>query len=125
MTLLLHIQYAVSNLSATAEVVSNIHERSPAIISCTVFRISAISESVMINITWSKDNSQLYDNSQISIISANMTEYMYQSNLTIHVLSASDNGLYSCTAAMLLSQPPSEVVASATSSVYLELEGIL
>lgn len=115
----------VSNLSALAVVISSIHERSPAIISCTAVISSTVIGDHKVNITWTKDDLQLHSNNEISIVSANLTKYMYQSNLTIHVLGASDVGLYSCSAIMLLSESSNQFISTATSSIYLDMEGML
>ena len=104
-------------------VISNVHERSPAIISCTVVVISTVSDEHTVNITWSKDDSQLHSNSEISIVSANLTKHTYQSNLTIYVLEASDTGLYSCSAMTTLSESSNQLASSVTSSIYLDMEG--
>ena len=105
--------------------VSSIHKRSPAIISCTAVLRSTIPDDVLINITWSKNNNQLYNNNKISIISVNLTKYTYQSNLTIHILEDSDEGLYSCSATTVLLQSSNQLGSSATSSIYLDVEGTI
>lgn len=115
----------VSNLTAVTAVISDVRERSPAIISCTVVVISTVSDEHTVNITWSKDDHQLHSNSEISIVSANLTKHTYQSNLTIHVLEASDIGLYSCLATTTLSESSNQLASSVMSSIYLDMEGMI
>ena len=57
------------------------------------------------------------------IVSANLTSNKYQSNLTIHVLEASDDGLYSCSAG-LISQSSNQLISQVISSIYLNVEGM-
>ena len=106
-------------------VISNVHERSPVIISCTVIVISTISDKHTVNITWSKDDHQLHSNSEISVVTANLTKHTHQSNLTIHILEASDIGLYSCSAMITLSGSSNQLASSVTSSIYLDMEGMI
>ena len=113
----------VSNLSVTTEVISSIHARSPAVVSCIADLSSSISDDVTVNITWSKDNRQLHNNSEVLIVSANIASTKYQSNMTIHVLEASDGGLYSCSAG-LISQLSNQLISQVTSSIYLNVEGM-
>lgn len=113
----------VSNVSVTTEVLSSIHARSPAVISCIADLSSSISDDVTVNITWSKDDRQLHDNSEILIVSANLASTKYQSNLTIHVLEASDDGLYNCSVG-LISRLSNEIISQVASSIYLNVEGM-
>lgn len=119
----LNLHSTVSNLSVTTEVISSIHARSPAVVSCRADFSSSISDDVKVNITWNKDNHQLHNNSEMSIVSASLTSNKYQSNLTIHVLEDSDNGLYSCSAG-LISQSSNQLISQVTSSIYLNVEGM-
>lgn len=111
-------------MSVTTEVISSIHARSPAVVSCTANLSSSITDGVTVNITWSKDNRQLHNNSDLLIVSANLSSTEYQSNMTIHVLEASDVGLYSCSAG-LISRLSNRLISQATSSIYLNVEGIV
>ena len=107
----------------TTEVISSIHARSPAVVSCIADLSSSISDDVTVNITWNKDGRQLHNNSEILIVSANLASTKYQSNLTIHVLEASDDGLYSCSVG-LISLLSNKHISQVTSSIYLNVEGM-
>lgn len=113
----------VSNLSVTTEVISSIHAKSPVVVSCTVDLSSSISDDVMVNITWNKDDHQLHNNSEMLIVSASLTSNKYQSNLTIHVLEDSDDGLYSCSAG-IISRSSNQLISKEISSIYLNVEGM-
>lgn len=116
--------HTVSSISVTTEVASSIHARSPAVVSCTANLSSSISADVMISIKWNKGDLQLHNNTEISISSANLTSTKYQSNMTIHALQASDDGLYTCSA-KLISQLSNQLISQATSSICLNVEGML
>ena len=79
-------------------------------------------EDSRVNFTWKKDNRQLQANSDVSISSASLNEQIFRSNLTIHVLDRSDDGIYSCSVVLLL-ESFNEPVSSATSNIYLNVEG--
>ena len=106
----------------TTEVISSIYARSPAVVSCIADLSSSISDDVTVNITWNKGSRQLHNNSEILIVSANLASTKYQSNLTIHVLEASDDGLYTCSVG-LISRLSNKRISQATSSIYLNVEG--
>lgn len=103
--------------------ISSTHARSPAVVSCIADLSSSISDDVTVNITWSKDDRQLHNNSEVLIVSANVASTKYQSNMTIHVLEASDGGLYSCSAG-LISRLSNQLISQVTSSIYLNVEGM-
>ena len=110
-------------MSVTTEVLSSIHARSPAIVSCTADLSSTVSDDEIVDITWSRDGAQLRNNSEMLIVSANLAVNKYQSNITIHVLEAADDGLYSCLV-RLMSQSSNQLMLQDTSSIYLNVEGI-
>ena len=110
-------------MSVTTEVLSSIHARSPAIVSCMADLSSTVSDDEIVDITWSRDGDQLRNNSEILIVSANLAVNKYQSNMTIHALEASDDGLYSCRV-RLISQSSNQLMLQDTSSIYLNVEGM-
>ena len=108
--------------NVTTAIVTVVHARSPATITCTAILTGTITNDATLNIYWSKDGVQLHNSSELVITSSNTTTVLYHSNLTIHVLETSDSGSYSCV--VVLSQSTQTPTLPPTvSTTHLVVEG--
>lgn len=118
--------HTVHSPSVRLTVSTPLHIHSSVTLSCVATVNAAIFDEVNIRISWTMGHTPLQNSSQMSIspTTTQTSQSSYRSELTIHTMENSHNGIYTCTAVLVSSTHGVLLSTPSVGAIYLSVGGM-